>query len=152
MKLVAVLFFLGAGATYVKPENWTPFAPYGWPGIMAAAAVVFFAYIGLSFSVHAFSQPGMVLGVLLVSIATKILGGYLGGRILKMSQLEALGAGIILNGRGIMELVVANIAYQKELIDQDLFSTLIIMGIVTTVITPMLFAKTKLGSISRARV
>ncbi len=113
---------------------------------------VFFAYIGLSFSVHAFSQPGMVLGVLLVSIATKILGGYLGGRILKMSQLEALGAGIILNGRGIMELVVANIAYQKELIDQDLFSTLIIMGIVTTVITPMLFAKTKLGSISRARV
>ena len=31
---------------YVKPENWHPFAPYGWPGVMAAAAVVFFAYIG----------------------------------------------------------------------------------------------------------
>src|SRR6478752_2598791 len=46
VKLVAVLFFLGAGVRYVKPENWTPFAPYGWPGIMAAAAVVFFAYIG----------------------------------------------------------------------------------------------------------
>ncbi len=43
VKLVAVLFFLGAGATYVRPENWTPFAPYGWSGIMAAAAVVFFA-------------------------------------------------------------------------------------------------------------
>src|SRR5688572_8543967 len=46
IKLVAVLFFIAAGATFVKPENWTPFAPYGWSGIMAAGAVVFFAYIG----------------------------------------------------------------------------------------------------------
>ena len=46
IKLAAVLFFLAAGVTYVEPENWQPFAPYGWPGIMAAAAVVFFAYIG----------------------------------------------------------------------------------------------------------
>ena len=46
IKLVAVLFFLAAGVTYVEPANWQPFAPYGWPGIMAAAAVVFFAYIG----------------------------------------------------------------------------------------------------------
>ena len=46
IKVAAVLFFLAAGATFVKPENWSPFAPYGWSGIMAAAAVVFFAYIG----------------------------------------------------------------------------------------------------------
>jgi len=107
---------------------------------------VFFAYIGLSFSIHAFSHPWRIVGVLIVSILTKILGGYLGGRLLKMSHKESLGSGIILNGRGIMELVVANIAYQRQLIDQDLFSTLIIMGIVTTIMTPMLFSKTKLGS------
>ena len=46
IKLVAVLFFLAAGISYVEPANWQPFAPYGWPGIMTAAAVVFFAYIG----------------------------------------------------------------------------------------------------------
>jgi basic amino acid/polyamine antiporter, APA family len=46
VKLVAVLFFIVVGATYVKPENWSPFAPYGWSGIMTGAAVVFFAYIG----------------------------------------------------------------------------------------------------------
>ncbi len=46
IKLAAVLFFIAAGATYVKPENWTPFMPYGFSGVMAAAAVVFFAYIG----------------------------------------------------------------------------------------------------------
>jgi Kef-type K+ transport system membrane component KefB len=113
---------------------------------------VFFAYIGLSFSGKAFSHPMLIIGVLAASVITKLLGGYLGGRLLRMSQREALGAGIILNGRGIMELVVANIAYQKELIDQSLFSTLIIMGIFTTVITPMLFAKTNLGSTLRPRV
>ncbi len=46
IKLAAVLFFIAAGAAFVRPENWSPFAPYGWPGTMAAAAVVFFAYIG----------------------------------------------------------------------------------------------------------
>jgi APA family basic amino acid/polyamine antiporter len=46
IKLVAILFFIVVGAGYVKPENWSPFMPYGWAGISAAAAVVFFAYIG----------------------------------------------------------------------------------------------------------
>ncbi|NQW45063.1 MAG: cation:proton antiporter [Deltaproteobacteria bacterium] len=113
---------------------------------------IFFAYLGLSFSVQSLAHPLMIIGVLLVSIFSKILGGYLGGKLLKMTHLEALGAGIILNGRGIMELVVANIAYQKGLINQNLFSTLIIMGIVTTMMTPLLFAKTKLGSVHRSRV
>jgi len=46
VKLAAVLFFIGAGAVYVRPDNWSPFAPYGWAGVMGAAGVVFFAYIG----------------------------------------------------------------------------------------------------------
>src|SRR5919109_4160348 len=45
IKVVAVLFFLAAGFTYVDPTNWQPFTPYGWPGVMAAAAGVFFSYI-----------------------------------------------------------------------------------------------------------
>lgn len=46
IKGAAVLFFLIVGVRFVKPDNWSPFAPYGWSGIMAAGAVVFFAYIG----------------------------------------------------------------------------------------------------------
>ena len=46
IKMAAIVFFIAAGATYVKPENWSPFYAYGWQGMMAAAAVVFFAYIG----------------------------------------------------------------------------------------------------------
>jgi APA family basic amino acid/polyamine antiporter len=46
LKLAIVGFFLLVGAFYVKPENWTPFAPNGFAGISSAAAIIFFAYIG----------------------------------------------------------------------------------------------------------
>jgi len=46
IKLVVLAFFVFIGFRYVKPANWTPFAPNGWAGIQAGAAVVFFAYIG----------------------------------------------------------------------------------------------------------
>ena len=46
IKLAAVLFFIAVGARYVHTDNWVPYQPYGWSGVMSAAAVVFFAYIG----------------------------------------------------------------------------------------------------------
>jgi APA family basic amino acid/polyamine antiporter len=46
LKLVVLAFFIFVGIKFVKPENWHPFAPNGWAGIQAGAAVVFFAYIG----------------------------------------------------------------------------------------------------------
>ena len=46
IKLIVLAFFVIVGMNYVKPENWTPFAPNGWAGIQAGAAIVFFAYIG----------------------------------------------------------------------------------------------------------
>lgn len=46
VKLLVLAFFVLAGAYYVKPENWTPFAPNGFAGIRAGAAIIFFAYIG----------------------------------------------------------------------------------------------------------
>ena len=46
IKLVVLSIFIIVGFNYVKPANWTPFAPNGWAGIQAGAAIVFFAYIG----------------------------------------------------------------------------------------------------------
>ncbi len=46
IKLAAVMLVIIAGAFFVKPANWTPFAPFGWSGVMSGAAVIFFAYIG----------------------------------------------------------------------------------------------------------
>ena len=46
LKLAILIFFVAMGAFWVRPENWTPFAPNGWPGITSGAALIFFAYIG----------------------------------------------------------------------------------------------------------
>lgn len=46
IKLAVLAFFVVAGLAYVRPEHWRPFAPHGWAGIQAGAAVVFFAFIG----------------------------------------------------------------------------------------------------------
>ncbi len=73
IKLAAVLFVIGVGVFYLDPDNWKPFAPYGWTGVsffgkhvagqadpggsplgmLAGAAIIFFAYIGFdSVSTH----------------------------------------------------------------------------------------------------
>lgn len=46
IKLLILGLFVIVGIFYVRPENWVPFAPNGWAGIHAGAAIVFFAYIG----------------------------------------------------------------------------------------------------------
>jgi len=46
IKIVVLTFFIIIGFFWVQPSNWSPFAPNGWAGISAGAAIVFFAYIG----------------------------------------------------------------------------------------------------------
>jgi APA family basic amino acid/polyamine antiporter len=46
LKLAVILYVIVAGFSHVNPANWHPFAPYGWHGVMAGGAIVFFAYIG----------------------------------------------------------------------------------------------------------
>jgi hypothetical protein len=46
IKLIVVVMVIAVGFFYVKPENWTPFLPEGWSGVLAGVSAVFFAYIG----------------------------------------------------------------------------------------------------------
>lgn len=57
LKVAAVLFVIGVGVFYIDPANWHPFIPervtdvsgahhYGWGGVLTAAGIVFFAFIG----------------------------------------------------------------------------------------------------------
>ena len=88
IKLAAVLFFIVVGAGYVKPENWSPFAPYGWSGIMAAGGVVFFAYIGfdaVSTTAEEAKNPardlpiGIISSLVICTLLYLIVAGILSG-------------------------------------------------------------------------
>ena len=46
IKVGVVLLFIVVGARHVQPSNWQPFMPYGYNGMLSAAALVFFAFIG----------------------------------------------------------------------------------------------------------
>ncbi len=46
IKLAVLGLFVLVGVRFIKPENWQPFAPNGFGGLAAGAAIIFFAYIG----------------------------------------------------------------------------------------------------------
>ncbi|HXZ28017.1 MAG TPA: amino acid permease [Terriglobales bacterium] len=46
IKMGAILVFLVVGGMLVRPANWHPFSPSGFPGILSGGAIIFFTYIG----------------------------------------------------------------------------------------------------------
>ncbi|MCX7861850.1 MAG: cation:proton antiporter [Bacteroidales bacterium] len=108
---------------------------------MGFLAPVFFAGIGLEFNFYSIQNIGLLLAVIVVSYLSKIAGGYFGGLIAGYKSKTSFILGIGLNARGIMELLVANIAYNAKLINTEVFSILVIMGIVTTLTTPFVLKK-----------
>ncbi len=108
---------------------------------MGFLAPIFFAGIGLESNISSISNIGLLAAVIVVSYISKIAGGYLGGTFAGLKSRVSLTLGIGLNARGIMELVIANIAYKNELISTEVFSILVIMGILTTLTTPFLLKR-----------
>lgn len=108
---------------------------------MGFLAPIFFSGIGLEFNISSISNIGLLIAVVLVSYLSKILGGYLGGRLAGFDRKVSFIMGMGLNARGIMELVIANIAYKAGLISNEIFSILVIMGVLTTLTTPLLLKK-----------
>ncbi len=69
LKVIILLFFIGVGAFYVKPENWSPFMPNGFAGVWTGASLIFFAFIGfdaISTAAEECRNPGrdMPIGII----------------------------------------------------------------------------------------
>ena len=105
---------------------------------MGFLAPIFFASIGLEFNIFSISNVGLMVAVIAVSYLSKIAGGYFGGTFAGLSKRVSFTLGVGLNARGIMELVIANIAYRNGLISTEIFSILVIMGVLTTLTTPLI--------------
>jgi Kef-type K+ transport system membrane component KefB len=99
---------------------------------------LFLAYQGIQFELGALNDFALVAGLIVVAVVSKVGAGYGAARLMQLTSREALSVGVIMNARGVVGMVVASIAYRAELVDQALFSALLLVGIVTTAITPLL--------------
>jgi len=108
---------------------------------MGFLAPIFFALIGIEFDISTLTDWGLVAAVLATAFVGKVLGGYWGGRLAGLEPNERWIVGLGLNGRGIMELVIANIALANGFIGTRLFSVLVLVSVVTTVTTPALLRR-----------
>lgn len=108
---------------------------------MGFLAPIFFAGIGLEFNISSITNIGLLFSIIAVSYFSKIIGGYLGGTFAGLKHKVSVIMGIGLNARGIMELVIANIAYKAGLINNEVFSILVIMGVLTTLTTPIMLKR-----------
>ena len=105
---------------------------------MGFLAPIFFAGIGLEFNISSIHNIELLISIVLVSYLSKIIGGYFGSRFAGLHHKVSLIMGFGLNARGIMELVIANIAFKAGIIDNEIFSILVIMGVLTTLTTPIM--------------
>ena len=77
--------------------------------------------------------------VLVASIVAKFGACWAAARLSGQDNRTALGIGALMNSRGLMELIIINIGLQKGIIGPALFSMLVVMAIVTTLMASPLF-------------
>jgi Kef-type K+ transport system membrane component KefB len=104
---------------------------------------IYFAYtglrtrIGLMDSAQMWIQCGLVIGVATLG---KFGGSALAARLTGLGWREAAALGVLMNTRGLMELVILNIGYDLGVISPELFAMMVIMAIVTTLATTPILA------------
>ena len=101
---------------------------------------IFFISIGLSVDLHAVSVDAIwiILAISVIAVVGKIVGAGLGAKLSKFSTRESLQIGIGMISRGEVGLIIAKIGLESGFLSSELFSTIIAMILITTVLTPPL--------------
>ncbi len=100
---------------------------------------VFFGAAGLSADLTILAQPPLLLltvGLVLIASVGKFAGAFTGGWIGGMKGREALALAAGMNARGSTEVIVASIGLAMGALTQDLFTMIVTMAILTTLVMP----------------
>jgi Kef-type K+ transport system membrane component KefB/nucleotide-binding universal stress UspA family protein len=107
---------------------------------MGVFAPIFFAVAGLKVDITAILEPRLAvitLIVILVATVGKVVGGYVGARYLSgQDHWSALAYGSGLNARGAVEIIIATIGLSLGILSQVMFSIIVIVAIVTSLMAP----------------
>lgn len=119
---------------------------------------LFFAFTGLRTSVRLLNGSALwfyCFLIILVAVLGKLVGSAVSARSMGMEWRAALSVGILMNTRGLVELVILNVGLDLGVISPTLFSMMVIMALVTTLMTtPLLdlLERPQLTDSSSARI
>ncbi|UOV03698.1 cation:proton antiporter [Pseudoxanthomonas sp. F37] len=103
---------------------------------------LFFTYSGLKTQLSVLLDPSILapaIAILLASFGGKAVACWAAARLSGESPRDARAIGALMNARGLMELIIINIGLQAGLIEPGLFTILVIMAILTTLMATPLF-------------
>jgi Kef-type K+ transport system membrane component KefB len=109
----------------------------------------FFAYTGLRTQIGLISgQQAWLLCGLIILLATvgKVGGTFIASRLVGLGRRDAAALGLLMNTRGLMELIALNVGLELQIISPTLYAMMVLMALVTTVTTaPLLYLLTPTG-------
>jgi Kef-type K+ transport system membrane component KefB len=112
------------------------------PLTLSLLVPIFFVYSGLNTRLNLLVDPsllGIAALIILLAFVCKMGGCTLASRLAGMSWREATALGTLMNARGMMELILVNIALERGVITPGLFTILVLMAILTTLVASPLF-------------
>ncbi|XP_043698646.1 cation/H(+) antiporter 20-like [Telopea speciosissima] len=105
---------------------------------------LYFASSGLKTDVtkmHGAEAWGLLVLVIATACAGKILGTFFAAMINRIPARESLTLGVLMNTKGLVELIVLNIGKEKKVLNDEIFAILVLMALFTTfVTTPIVIA------------
>ncbi len=110
---------------------------------------IFFTYTGLRTDVGTLTNSTawlICLAIILAAVGGKVLGCGLAARLTGFPKKEAILIGVLMNTRGLMELVVVNVGYSLGVIPKSLFCALVIVAVLTSAMTTPLVLLLRRGT------
>lgn len=112
------------------------------PFVVVFLLPTFFTYSGLNTRLDLVTTPaliGMAMVVLLAACLGKFGACWAAARLHGVDNPSALGIGTLMNARGLMELIILNIGLERGIVTPPLFSIMVVMAIVTTLMATPVF-------------
>lgn len=99
---------------------------------------LFFALTGLRSEIGLLNSADAWIvcgGIIVTAVFGKLIGSALASKYMGFGWRDSFSLGILMNTRGLMELVVLNIGYEMGILSTELFTMFVVMALVTTVMT-----------------
>ncbi|MGV9778100.1 cation:proton antiporter domain-containing protein [Streptosporangium sp. NPDC003464] len=98
---------------------------------------MFFVVAGLNVDLRALdlSSLGTLAAILAVAVGGKLLGSYAAARAQRLPNRQSWAMATLLNTRGLTEIVILTVGLQKGVLDNELYSLMVVMALVTTAMT-----------------